>query len=67
MSDKGNNVNKVAIIPEQIFNGLVEYMLSKPYSEVAQVIDALKANVQIMDEPTVTVNNTEVEETNDDI
>ena len=49
MSEK----EKVAVIPEQIFNGLVEYLLSKSYSEVAQIIDALKANVQIIDNPTV--------------
>ena len=47
------SVAKVAIMPEQIFNGLVEYMLAKPYSEVAQIIDALKTNVQIIDKPIV--------------
>jgi len=42
---------KVAMIPEEIFNALVEYLLSKPYGEVSQLVDAIKGNVQIGNVP----------------
>ena len=38
---------KVAMIPEEVFNAVVEYLLAKPYNEVAQLVDAIKVNVQI--------------------
>jgi len=38
---------KVAVIPEEVFNAMVEFLLSKPYGEVAQLIDGIKGNVQI--------------------
>jgi len=38
---------RVAMIPEEVFNAVVEYLLVKPYNEVAQLVDAIKVNVQI--------------------
>ena len=38
---------RVAMIPEEVFNAVVEYLLAKPYNEVAQLVDAIKVNVQI--------------------
>jgi hypothetical protein len=43
---------KTAMIPEQVFNALVEYMVARPYTEVSHIIDAMKANVQLVDSPT---------------
>ena len=43
---------KTAMIPEQVFNALVEYMVARPYTEVAHIIDAMKTNVQLVDTPT---------------
>jgi|TARA_R110001606_G_scaffold20325_2_gene73182 hypothetical protein len=42
---------KVAMIPEEVFNAVVEYLLAKPYGEVAQLVDAIKGNVQIGNVP----------------
>ena len=42
---------KVAMIPEEVFNAVVEYLLVKPYNEVAQLVDAIKVNVQIGNVP----------------
>ena len=38
---------KVAMIPEEIFNAIVDYLVSKPYGEVFQIVDAIKVNVQV--------------------
>ena len=43
---------KTAMIPEQVFNALVEYMVARPYTEVSHIIDALKTSVQLVDSPT---------------
>ena len=43
---------KTAMIPEQVFNALVEYMVARPYTQVSHIIDAMKANVQLVDSPT---------------
>ena len=43
--------NKVAMIPEEVFNAVVEYLLAKPYGEVSQLVDAIKGNVQIANLP----------------
>ena len=42
---------RVAMIPEEVFNAVVEYLLVKPYNEVAQLVDAIKVNVQIGNVP----------------
>ena len=42
---------KIAMIPEEVFNAVVEYLLAKPYGEVAQLVDAIKGNVQIGNVP----------------
>ena len=42
---------RVAMIPEEVFNAVVEYLLVKPYNEVAQLVDAIKGNVQLGDVP----------------
>ena len=42
---------KVAMIPEEVFNAVVEYLLAKPYGEVAHLVDAIKGNVQLGDVP----------------
>ena len=38
---------RVAMISEEVFNAVVDYLLAKPYNEVAQLVDAIKVNVQI--------------------
>jgi len=38
---------KLAMIPEEIFNAIVDYLVSKPYGEVFQIVDAIKVNVQV--------------------
>lgn len=43
---------KTAMIPEQVFNALVEYMVARPYAEVSHIIDALKTSVQLVDSST---------------
>ena len=43
---------KTAMIPEQVFNALVEYMVARPYTEVSHIIDAMKTSVQLVDSPT---------------
>ena len=42
---------KVAMVPEEIFNAVVEYLLAKPYGEVSQLVDAIKGNVQMANLP----------------
>ena len=42
---------RVAMISEEVFNAVVDYLLSKPYNEVAQLVDAIKVNVQIGNVP----------------
>ena len=42
---------KVAMVPEEVFNAVVEYLLSKPYREVSPLVDAIKVNVQIANVP----------------
>ena len=42
---------RVAMIPEEVFNAVVEYLLAKPYGEVAHLVDAIKGNVQLGDVP----------------
>ena len=45
------NEKRVAMIPEDIFNAVIEFLLSKPYGEVAQLVDGIKGNVQIANVP----------------
>ena len=42
---------KVAMIPEEVFNAVVEFLLAKPYGEVAHLVDAIKGNVQMANLP----------------
>ena len=42
---------KLAMIPEEIFNAIVDYLVSKPYGEVFQIVDAIKVNVQVGQAP----------------
>ena len=43
--------SKVAIVPEEVFNSMVEFIISKPYSEVSALLDTVKSSVQMADIP----------------
>jgi len=61
MSDnEERSVQKVAVTPEAVFNALVEYLLSRPYGEVSQLIDAIKESVRVIDAPQTETENVEV-------
>ena len=57
---------KVAMVPEEVFNAVVEYLLSKPYREVSPLVDAIKVNVQIANVPQPEVDGNEKEESTDE-
>ena len=57
---------KVAMVPEEVFNAVVEYLLSKPYREVSPLVDAIKVNVQIASVPQPEVDGNEKEESTDE-
>lgn len=59
-NNKERSIQKVAVTPEVVFNALVEYLLSRPYGEVSQLIDAIKESVQVIDASRIETENVEV-------
>jgi hypothetical protein len=59
-NNEETTVQKVAVIPEAVFNALVEYLLSRPYGEVSQLIDAIKESARVIDAPQTETRNVEV-------
>lgn len=39
---------RAAVVPEQLFSNIMNYITSKPYAEVSTIIDAVKQEVQIV-------------------
>lgn len=48
-----------ALMPVELFNAVTEYISSRPYREVHQLIDAIRQGVRVVDVP-------EEEESTDD-
>ena len=53
--------NQVAAVPTDLFNQLTNYLMSRPYSEVAKLVDELRQGVQLVEmknsEPSEEVND----------
>ena len=39
---------RAAVVPEQLFGSIMNFITSKPYAEVSAIIDAVKQEVQIV-------------------
>jgi len=39
---------RAAVVPEQLFSNIMNFITSKPYAEVSAIIDAVKQEVQIV-------------------
>jgi hypothetical protein len=39
---------RAAVVPEQLFGSIMNFVTSKPYAEVSAIIDAVKQEVQIV-------------------
>jgi hypothetical protein len=59
-NNEERSVEKVAVIPESVFNALVDYLLAKPYGEVSQLIDAIKESVRVSNAPQTETESVEV-------
>ena len=47
MSDKKQH----ALVPVELFNALTNYLTSRPYNEVHQIISELRQSVQVVEAP----------------
>ena len=54
---------QVAAVPTELFNQITNYLMSRPYSEVAKLVDELRQSVQLVEMKTETP---QLEEVNDD-
>ena len=41
--------NQVAAVPTELFNQLTNYLMSRPYNEVAKLVDELRQGVQLVE------------------
>jgi hypothetical protein len=41
--------NQVAAVPTELFNQITNYLMSRPYSEVAKLVDELRQSVQLVE------------------
>ena len=41
--------NQVAAVPTDLFNQLTNYLMSRPYNEVAKIVDELRQGVQLVE------------------
>ena len=55
--------NQVAAVPTELFNQITNYLMSRPYSEVAKLVDELRQSVQLVEMKTEVPQS---EEVNDD-
>ena len=58
--------NQVAAVPTELFNQITNYLMSRPYSEVAKLVDELRQSVQLVEMKTEAPQKLELEEVNDD-
>jgi hypothetical protein len=56
---------QVAAVPTDLFNQITNYLMSRPYNEVAKIVDELRQGVQLVEMNTSTP-ATPSEEVNDD-
>jgi len=53
--------NQVAAVPTDLFNQITSYLMSRPYNEVAKLVDELRQGVQLVEmktsEPSEEVND----------
>ena len=40
---------QVAAVPTELFNQLTNYLMSRPYNEVAKLVDELRQGVQLVE------------------
>ena len=57
---------QVAAVPTELFNQITNYLMSRPYSEVAKLVDELRQSVQLVEMKTEAPQKLELEEVNDD-
>ena len=48
-----------ALMPVELFNAVTEYISSRPYREVHQLIDAIRQGVRVVDVPEEKTEETE--------
>ena len=41
--------NQVAAVPTELFNQITNYLMSRPYNEVAKIVDELRQGVQLVE------------------
>jgi hypothetical protein len=41
--------NQVAAVPTELFNQITNYLMSRPYNEVAKLVDELRQGVQLVE------------------
>ena len=41
--------NQVAAVPTELFNQITNYLMNRPYSEVAKIVDELRQSVQLVE------------------
>ena len=41
--------NQVAAVPTELFNQITNYLMTRPYSEVAKIVDELRQSVQLVE------------------
>jgi len=41
--------NQVAAVPTDLFNQITSYLMSRPYTEVAKLVDELRQQVQLVE------------------
>ena len=53
--------NQVAAVPTDLFNQITSYLMTRPYNEVAKLVDELRQGVQLVEmktsEPSEEVND----------
>ena len=40
---------QVAAVPTELFNQITNYLMSRPYNEVAKIVDELRQGVQLVE------------------
>ena len=41
--------NQVAAVPTELFNQITNYLMTRPYNEVAKLVDELRQGVQLVE------------------
>ena len=57
---------QVAAVPTDLFNQISNYLMTRPYNEVAKIVDELRQSVQFVEMNTPTPAPAPAEEVNDD-